>query len=615
MSKDNIMRNSEYLRALGNAVNTEIGFSEANGKSLNSVSKFEHGMNALNQARNRVIPSPSQTINTTASGEGLKSVSKFEQMMKAMSPAGMYWDSGELVWVRPNNTNGSQFVAVGTFFTKIANSTTTHLHNSVTVAENMVKVGTSVVVGNVSNAISFASSLAGNAYTVTSGKIHGAYSSAVSFGSDTWKRASDNTVAAYSHAVNTATHATNSVNKAAKDAASVSGSTYSDIVNIGKISFKTTASIASSTYYSTVSSSSAGWKYVSNSASAAYGNISAHVQSASDKVRTSAIAIAAKAAAISSAASLGTASHYTQANAWIGSAAKSTQSKAAGAYANVAGEAAKAVEYASSQINYARTTSAKSAKSAANAVASIHGNVAQFVSRDVKRMREELLESHTRTSEARRRTRIASSIVRGKIQGYVDMEGKSIHFVHPSFGSISGTIISTEDGRTAISLSESQSTAATGRQPSTIASAYDAAKAAVSAAPGFFSKVQASVAASVTKTIKGVSSTLEEVAKANMMPFPPDSSTAEKQPQLKAVPPKVSESDKIKQEIRTLRSSTPEKSPNGRFGTRTERHQAEKMGAELEVLEARLARMDALSSAARRSAESAVRKQPQRLRA
>ena len=106
---------------------------------------------------------------------------------------------------------------------------------------------------------------------------------------------------------------------------------------------------------------------------------------------------------------------------------------------------------------------------------------------------------------------------------------------------------------------------------------------------------------------------MERVAKANIMLFPPDSSTTEKQPQLKVVPPKVSEADKIKQEIGALRGSIPEKSPNGRFGTRTERHQAERMGAKLGVLEARLARMDDLSSASRKSE---VRKKPQqRLRA
>ncbi len=621
MSKDNIMRNSEYLRALGNAVNTEIGFSEANGKGLKSVSKFEHGMNALNQARNRVIPSPSQTINTTASGKGLNSVSKFEQMMKAMSPAGMYWDSGELVWARPNNTNGSQFVAVGAFFTKIANSTTTYLHNSVTAAENMVKVGTSVVVGNVSNAVSFISNQASNLYTVTSGKVNSAYSSIVSLGSDTWKGVSDNTISSYSYAANTVTHATNSANKTAKNAAGVSESIYSGITQVGVVSYKATLSAAVNVYSYAVSSGSAAWKYVSGSASSAYKDVSGHVQNASDKAKMIVIAAAANAGTTYSTASANVAGYYTQANTWVGSTVKSTQSKAVGSYANVAVGVAQAVKYTYSQVNHAYTVSSKGVKSVANFVASVPGNTVQFVSNDLKSMGKELSESHARRLE-QRWIKTTESYLKGikkippnapVIWGHQNNNGTSSYQVlSPGYGLRTfegnlGTIVYIPSNNESI-ISEK------GRQPSTIASAYDAAKAAVSAVPGFFSKVQASVAASVTKTIKGVSSTLEEVAKANMMPFPPDSTTAEKQPQLKAVPPKVSEADSTRPVIEALRSSIPIMLPNGRFNTRRDRKDAERIGTQIRILEAGLAKTDALSSAARRSAESAVRK-PQRLRA
>lgn len=616
------MQEPEYLRALGRAVDTETkqkGSSKADGKGLKSVSDFEQKMNALKRAGARVISSSSQTITATASSKGPKRNSDFGQMMKALDQAGMYWDSEKLVWVRPNNTNGSQFVAVGAFLTKIANSTTTYLHNSVTAAETMVKVGTSVVVGNVSNSVSFISNQASNLYTVTSRKVNGAYSSIVSLGSGTWNSASDNTISSYSYAANTVTHAVNSANKTAKNAAGVPESIYSGIARVGIVSYKATLSAAVNVYSYAASSSSAAWKYVSGSVSSAYNNVSGYVQNASDKAKTIVIAAADKAATTYSTASANVAGYYMQANTWVGSTVKSTQSKAVSSYANVAVRVAQAVKYTSSQVNHAYTVSSKGVKSVANFVASVPGNIVQFVSKDVKRMGEELSESRARRLE-QRWIKTTEAYLNGikstpsnasAIWGYQDNSGTSSYqAISPRYGlktfvGNKGTIVYTP--------SNNESTTSEKRRPSTIASAYDAAKAAVSAVPSFFSKAQSVVVAFGTNTIKGVSSTLEEVAKANMMPFPTGSSTTEKQPQLKVVPPKVSKADKINQEIVALRSSIPEKSPNGRFGTRAERHQAERMGAELGVLEARLARMDALSSASRKSE---VRKTPQqRLRA
>ena len=266
MSKTNITRESEYLRALERAVHTEIGFSEADGKGLKSVSKFGQEMNILNQARNREIPSPSQTIITTASNE-------------------MHWDSKRLVWVKPNNTSGSQFVAVGAFFSKITDSTATYLINSATAVGNMVNVGTSAVVENISNAALSTSSQASKDYSIISGKINGAYSSVASFGSNIWKSTSDNVVSAYIHVADTAMHAINSVNKAAKAVSTIPRSIYSGIANFGVVSYKATLYAAANVYSYAVSSSSAAWKYVSGSASSEYKNASASVQNASDKAK------------------------------------------------------------------------------------------------------------------------------------------------------------------------------------------------------------------------------------------------------------------------------------------------------------------------------------------
>ena len=321
------------------------------------------------------------------------------------------------------------------------------------------------------------------------------------------------------------------------------------------------------------------------------------------------------------AVSAGVASYYAQANTRMGSSAKSAQSKAVSSYANVAGGIAQAVKYTFSQVNYVYTTSAKGVNSAANAVARIPGNISQFVRNDVKRMGEELSESHARRLE-QRWIKATESYLNGikktpanapVIWGHQDnARGTTLYqVISPTFGFRTfegnrGTIVYTP--------SNNESTTSEKRTSSTIASAYDAAKAAVSATPSFFSKIQASVVASVTNSIKGISETLEEAAKANLMLFPPDSGTTEKQPSLKVVPPKVSESDKIKQEIEKLSSSIPEKLLNGRYDTRKERKEAGRISRQIEILESGLAKRDALSRAAR-TTESAIRKPQQRLRA